>query len=160
MSQIHVTDHDSTVCDMPVDNPSDNDHTLHRHTHDITPYSGTQVTCDGCGRWITTSWPGSFTRRCTHTSHQEYFHICNPCFHKPFHSEHKDQIKVYHFPTGPNSRIHCDACGTTFDSHLAELMQCSKCQDYLLCLNCYHEILHRGHAHEMHKVYQGLLMSN
>ncbi len=122
-----------------------------RHTEDIIPYSGSvQSNCEGCNISKDHTYPKSFVRRCNHTYHEgKYFHICNVCFHKGFHAVHKDQIKVYQFPTGPGSHLHCDACGTVSKDTSSEFLYCSLCPDYVLCRQCVDTSVHKYHKNHM-----------
>ena len=111
---------------------------------------GRPVNCSLCDNVIASEiCEPNFYRRCTDTSHQTDFTICNSCFHQGLHNSHNDQIHTFSC-NYESQYLFYYACGILLDSP-PEFMQCQKYVDFLLCPHCVKKKFHKGHVYLMEK---------
>ena len=94
----------------------------------------TQV-CEICKNKLESSW-----KKCTDC---EDFNICSLCHSKGEHSLHFDQI--HHFECPNDLSCYCDSCGHDFRTRKANYYSCEICENYVLCVKCKSEQMHRKH---------------
>ncbi len=97
--------------------------------------------CDGCGGMIE-GCPNSTWYRYTDCGDVD---ICHDCFMKDIHIHHKAYLQLFTAPPVWDSP-HCDACGFCFTDNNGKLVQCTKCEDYCLCLKCHTNLHHFHHS--------------
>ena len=108
--------------------------------------------CDMCGDVCSSFW-----RRCSHTDHMnKHFNLCNACYYDECHTEHSDQIVRYIPPIDRQCHC-CTSCGFTFKNRTDEVYSCTKCENYLLCVDCFKSSKHKGHAFFIEKSIVGRL---
>lgn len=95
--------------------------------------------CDICEIDLSENW-----NRCTDCG---IFDICKQCHDDNKHQQHVDQIHSFHSPA--DLSCHCDSCGYDFKTRKANYYLCQICDNYVLCIKCKNESMHRKHDDKM-----------
>ena len=114
----------------------------HSDEWDYSSESSEEVdTCGECDNPIKVRNGGHFYRcsECTDLS------ICKECYFDDQHNIHQDQIHAFNWIPG-TGEVTCDVCGEPLgDDPEYTIWQCTKCEDYGLCLMCKNMDMHRKH---------------
>ena len=96
-----------------------------------------ECVCNKCGKKLEGSW-----KQCTQCID---FSLCHQCHSQGEHSIHSDQI--HHFKAPKDMSSYCDSCGYEFRTRKAKYYLCPNllCENYILCLKCKAEHMHRKH---------------